>query len=79
LSKIASKFGTTVSQIKKTNGIAGAIQPNQKLIITSEENGLLYTIPAKINILVFANKYSLNIDDLMSLNYIQDETEMLQE
>jgi len=79
LSKIASKFGTTVSQIKKTNGISGSIRPNQKLIITSEENWLLYTIPAKINILVFANKYSLNIDDLMSLNYIQDETEMLQE
>lgn len=79
LSKIASKFGTTVSQIKKTNGISWSIKPNQKLIITSEENGLLYTIPAKINILVFANKYSLNVDDLMSLNYIQDETEMLQE
>ncbi len=79
LSQVAAKFGTTVSQIKKTNGISGAIKPGQKLIITSEEDWLLYTIPAKINILVFANKYSLDIDDLMSLNYIQDETEMLQE
>lgn len=79
LSQIASKFWTTVSQIKKTNGISWSIKPGQKLIITSEENWLLYTIPSKINILVFANKYSLDIDDLMSLNYIQDETEMLQE
>jgi LysM repeat protein len=29
--------------------------------------------------LVFANRYGLNVEDLMSLNYIQDETEMLQD
>ncbi|MBO4516270.1 hypothetical protein J5751_02300 [bacterium] len=29
--------------------------------------------------MVFANKYSLNIEDLMTLNYIQDESEILQE
>lgn len=79
LSQIASRFWTTVSQIKKTNWLGGSIRPGQKLIITSEENWLLYTIPERINILVFANKYSLDIEDLMTLNYIQDETEMLQE
>jgi len=79
LSKIASAFGTTVSNIKKTNWITDSIKPNQKLIITDEENWLLYSIPEKINVLVFANKYSLDIDDLMSLNHIQDETEMFQE
>ena len=30
------------------------------------------------NIKVFANKYGLNLEDLMTLNYIQDDTEMLQ-
>ena len=79
LSKIATNFWTTVSQIKKINWISWPIQLGQKLIITTEENWLLYTIPEKINVLVFANKYSLDIEDLMSLNYIQDETEMLQE
>ena len=79
LSSIASAFGTTVANIKKTNWISGPIKPNQKLIITDEEDWLLYTIPEKINILVFANKYSLDVDDLMSLNHIQDSTEMLQE
>lgn len=79
LSKIARTFWTTVALIKKINGISWPIQVNQKLIITNEENWLLYTIPEKINILVFANKYWLDIDDLMTLNYIQDESEMLQE
>ena len=79
LSKNASAFGTTVAHIKKINWITKPLQVNQKLIITSEENWLIYTIPEKINILVFANKYSLDIEDLMTLNYIQDESEILQE
>lgn len=78
LSKIASVFGVTISHIKKTNKIVGPIRPNQKLIITDESEWLLYTIQEKENILVFANKYSLNLTDLMTLNYIQDETEILQ-
>jgi len=79
LSKIASTFGTTISHIKKTNNITWPIRPNQKLIITDEEDGLIYTIDWNQNILVFANKYSLNLEDLMTLNYIQDETEILQD
>ena len=79
LSKIASSFWTTVSHIKKINWISWPIQVNQKLVITSEENWLMYIIPEKINVLVFANKYFLDVSDLMTLNYIQDESEILQE
>jgi surface antigen len=79
LSKIASTFGITISHIKKTNNITWPIRPNQKLIITDEEDGIIYTIDWNQNILVFANKYSLNVEDLMTLNYIQDETEILQD
>ena len=79
LSRIASAFGTTVSHIQKTNNIKGPIRPNQKLVITDESEWLLYTIQEKENILVFANKYGLNLEDLMTLNYIQDETEVLQD
>lgn len=79
LSRIASVFGTTVSHIQKTNNIKGPIRPGQKLIITDETQWLLYTIQEKENILVFANKYWLNLEDLMTLNYIQDETEVLQD
>lgn len=79
LSNIASTFGTTISHIKDTNHITWPIRPNQKLIITDETDGIIYTIDWNQNILVFANKYFLNIEDLMTLNYIQDETEILQD
>jgi hypothetical protein len=38
---------------------------------------LLYTIPENINVQIFSNKYDLNIEEFMSLNYIQDESEIL--
>lgn len=79
LSNIASTFWTTISHIKKTNNITWPIRPNQKLIITDEEEWIIYTIDWNQNIVVFANKYSLNLQDLMTLNYIQDETEILQD
>jgi hypothetical protein len=34
-------------------------------------------MPENINVKIFTNKYNLNIDEFMSLNYIQDESEML--
>jgi hypothetical protein len=37
----------------------------------------VYTVPEKTNIVVFANKYNLNVQDLMTLNYISDQTELL--
>ncbi len=77
LSKIASMFGTTVTNIQKVNKLNGPIKPGQKLVITNDDDGFLYAIPQNINIVVFVNKYSLNKDDFMTLNYIQDESEIL--
>ncbi|MDR0608191.1 MAG: LysM peptidoglycan-binding domain-containing protein [Candidatus Peribacteria bacterium] len=77
LEKIASRFGTTVSNIKKINEIS-SIQPGQKLVVTDEEDGIIYTVRETQNIKVFANKYGLNLEDLMTLNYITDTTEILQ-
>jgi len=77
--KIAMTFGTTVSHLKKINSLKDGvpIRPNQKLILTDEDKWFLYSVPDKTNIVVFANKYWLNVQDLMTLNYIQDETELL--
>lgn len=78
LGEIARTFGTTTTQIKKVNNIQNTpIRPGQRLIISNENDGFIYNIKEKTNVLVFANKYSLNIEDLMTLNYIQDESEML--
>lgn len=75
--KIASTFGTTISNIKKINSISWPIKANQVLVISDDENWILYTMEEKTNVVVFANKYNLNIEDFMTLNYMQDETELL--
>ncbi|PID34792.1 MAG: hypothetical protein CR971_01395 [candidate division SR1 bacterium] len=73
---IASKFGTTVSRIKKVNNIRGPIRPNDVLTI-SEDDGLLYTMKSTMNVKLFAEKYDLNLQDLMTLNGIADESELM--
>ena len=78
LGGIARQFGTTIGHLKKINNIWNSpIRWWQKLIVTAEEDGFVYTIKDKVSIGVFADTYGLNKEDLMSLNYIQDETEML--
>lgn len=79
LGGIARQFGTTIGHLKKINNIWNSpIRWWQKLIVTDQEDGFVYTIKDKVAIWVFADTYGLNKEDLMSLNYIQDETEMLQ-
>ena len=77
LLKIAGVFWTTVSSIKKENNLKkDSLEQGKILSISNKVDGILYTIKDKINVVVFANKYNLNLQDLMTLNYVQDETEM---
>ncbi|MFZ2151316.1 MAG: LysM peptidoglycan-binding domain-containing protein [Candidatus Absconditicoccaceae bacterium] len=80
LSKIASMFGTTISHIQKINNLGGRpIRPGDKIVVTDDEEGIIYDLPEKTNVLVFSNKYNLNVEDFMTMNNIQDETEILQQ
>lgn len=77
LRKIAGVFGTTVSGIQKENNLKkDTLEPGQVLKISNQVDGILYTIKDKTNVVVFANKYNLNLQDIMTLNYVQDETEI---
>ena len=75
---IATEFWTTVSNLKKINWISG-IKPWQKIVVTNEEDWILYKVRENQNIKVFANKYGLDLKDLMTLNYITDDSEILYE
>ena len=75
---IATEFWTTVSNLKKINWIS-KIKPWQKIVVTNEEDGILYKVRENQNIKVFANKYGLDLKDLMTLNYITDDSEILYE
>lgn len=78
LGGIARRFGTTTSRLQDINQLGRSpIRPWQKLLIVDDEEWFIYTIPAPINVGIFADKYGLNVQDLMSLNYLQDETEVL--
>ena len=79
LSRIAGIFWVTVWHLQKSNSLSNnsPIRPGQVKVITSKEQGLLYNIPEDINIKVFTDKYSMSLDDIMAINYIQDESEIL--
>ena len=75
--KIASMFWTTVSNIQKVNKLTWPIRWGQKLMITEDDQWFLYTIPENINVMIFTNKYKLNAEEFMTLNYVQDKSEIL--
>lgn len=77
LFKIASTFGTTIHAIQIANNLKGEPDSGQTITISMDDDGIVYTVQEKTNILVFANKYNLNVQDLMTINYISDETELL--
>ncbi len=77
LLKIAGVFWTTVSSIKKENNLKkDSLEAGQVLKVSNQVDGIIYTMKEKSNVVVFANKYNLNLQDLMTLNYVQDETEI---
>ena len=77
LLKIAGVFWTTVSSIRQENSLKkDDLISWQVLKVSNQVDGIVYTIKDKTNVVVFANKYTLNLQDLMTLNYVQDETEI---
>ena len=80
LSKIASDFWTTISHIQKINNLSSwPIKPWDKIIISQDDEWILYELPEKTSVLVFANKYNLSVQDFMTINSIQDDSEILQQ
>lgn len=75
---IASKFGTTIDNIQSVNNLSNGsfLRVGQKLIV-SEVPGILYTVQDKTNVIVFANQYSLDLEELKNLNSFQDSNQLL--
>lgn len=77
LLKVAGVFWTTVSSIQKENNLKkNDLEVGQVLKVSNQVDGIVYAIEEKTNVVVFANTYKLNLQDLMTLNYVQDETEI---
>lgn len=77
LLKVAAVFWTTVSSIQKENNLKkNDLEAGQVLKVSNKVDGIVYPVEEKTNVVVFANKYNLNLQDLITLNYVQDETEI---
>lgn len=82
---ISSKYGVTVDELRKQNGLKGdLIHPGQVLVIkkgttTSHSNpagksGISYTVKAGDSVWLIANRYGVSMDDLMKWNKIKNYT-----
>jgi len=79
LSHIASKYGTTVDSIKDINNIRWSfLKVGQELFIT-DVPGIIHVVKDDSNFLVFANKHNLNLEDIMTLNYVTNEETIIRE
>jgi surface antigen/LysM repeat protein len=79
LSEIAKSFGTTVAAIMQINKISNAhtVRPGQRLTIAYEEN-VLYEVKEPSTLSEFAQKYNLSVDDLLTLNYLDNPDEQIE-
>ncbi len=80
LSDIAKTFGTTSTAIMEANGMTNAnqLRAGSRISITYKE-GVIHEIKEPpLSLEEFANKYELNLDDLLTLNYIEDPKATLQ-
>ncbi|MBB1543480.1 MAG: LysM peptidoglycan-binding domain-containing protein [candidate division SR1 bacterium] len=77
LESISQEFGVTVAELKKINKLSGDISAGQKLIVSDNEDGILYVVQEAKTLKLFAEYYRLNLQDLITLNYFSDESEVL--
>lgn len=77
LPKIAQEFGTTVSNIMSVNDLSTrTIRVWQALTITQLE-GMIYVMDNSMSVAEFAHTYSLNLDELVSMNYYNNTNQIL--
>ena len=77
IEKISKEFWVPEKKLKELNKLWDSIQPWQKLIVSDNEEWILYVVKKEWSLKLFSEFYRLNIDDLMTLNYISDDSEML--
>lgn len=77
LESVAKEFWVPVTQLKKINRIAKGLKVGQRLVVSDDEDGILYVVQTPRTLKLFAEYYRLNLDDLITLNHFADESEML--
>lgn len=76
---IAKQFGTSTKELLIANDLvdANVVRPWQKLIISYSKTQLIYEVENPISVTEFSSEYDLELEELMSLNFISDENKIL--
>lgn len=79
LGMIAKQFGTSAKELLQANDLADAdlLRSGQKIIISYSRNQLIYEVEEETTARDFALEYELDLEELMSLNFIGDESKQL--
>lgn len=77
IESIAKEFWVPVSQLKKINKVSSSLKVGQRLVVSDDEDGILYVVKTPRTLKLFAEYYRLNLEDLITLNHFSDESEML--
>jgi len=80
LSSIAKSFWTSVEAIMDANGISDAnlVRPGQKLVIAYDE-WVIVNIKETMDIEQFSNKYDIDKEEFLSMNYFEDTNTTLEQ
>ena len=77
LEKISKEFWVPIKDLQRLNKIKDQPKVGQKLVVSDNEEGILYVVEKERSLKLFAEFYRLNIDDLMTFNYFSDDSEIL--
>ena len=76
---IAKQFATSTKELLTANDLENAnlLRPGQKIIISYAKDQLIYEIEESSSLQMFSEKYELDIDELINLNFFSDSTHFL--
>lgn len=77
LESVSKEFWIPVAELKKINKLWNDLKVGEKLIVSDNEEGILYVVKTPRTLKLFAEYYRLNLEDLVTLNHFSDESEML--
>ena len=75
LYSIAKKYGITVDELKKANGLtSNNLSLNQKLVIPETKGEIGYVVKAGDSLYSIAQKYNITVDELKKANGLTTNT-----
>jgi surface antigen/LysM repeat protein len=79
IQSIAQQFWTTIQSIKDNNAVDNASLKVGQILYISYDDGVIVHVASSMSLQEFAKTYNLDLEDTMSLNYIEKADTLLEE